>query len=206
VPARIFRRAQQRVAMLVDQALPADARVVIDVGCGPGWLAIGLAKRRPEIRVNAIDLSATMLGIAYRNAQGVGNITFLLENAAKLSAQDQSADMIVSSESMHHWRDPVAVLNELYRVLKPGGRVWIFDGRDDFDASEAQEWIPTAPTLFGINPLMKLQRAMLHVHGFSNEEWNTLVPGWAKQSQFGEGTIERCGIYSRLELKRQARP
>jgi ubiquinone/menaquinone biosynthesis C-methylase UbiE len=203
VPGRIFRSAQDRLATMVDEVLPEDARLVIDVGSGPGSLSIGIARRRPGLRVLGVDLSGTMIRIARKNAGALSNLEFRQENAARLSAEDGSADMIVSSESMHHWRQPVAVLDEFHRVLRSGGRAWIFDGRDDFSERDQQEWFSELPSLLKTRPALVLQRTILRTHGFTPSEWESHVPSLVKQSRFGEGSIEALGIYRRLELVRR---
>jgi SAM-dependent methyltransferase len=203
VPGRIFRSAQERLASMVDEFLPEDARLVIDVGSGPGSLSIGIAKRRPGLRVVGVDLSGTMVRIARRNAGAIPNLEFRQESGADLSAEEGSADLIVSSESMHHWREPVAVLDEFYRVLRPGGRAWIFDGRDDFGEAEQKEWFSGGPSWLKTRPALAVQRTILRTHGFTHEEWESLVPSLVKQSRFGEGQIEVLGIYRHLELVRR---
>jgi SAM-dependent methyltransferase len=203
VPGRIFRSAQDRLATMVDEFLPEDARLVIDVGCGPGSLSIGIARRRPGLRVLGVDLSGTMVRIARKNAGALSNLEFSQENASRLSAENGSADLIVSSEAMHHWRQPVRVLDEFHRVLRPGGRAWIFDGRDDFGEADQQEWFSGSPALLKTKPALALQRAILRTHGFTPSEWESHVPALVAQSRFGEGSIEILGIYRRLELVRR---
>ncbi len=203
VPGRIFRSAQERLAGMVDESLPEDARLLIDVGSGPGSLSIGIARRRPALRVVGVDLSGTMVRIARKNAGELPNLEFLQENAAQLSVEDGSADMIVSSESMHHWREPVAVLDEFHRVLRPGGRVWIVDGRDDFGEAEQKEWFSGGPFWLRLKPVLAIQRTILRTHGFTPSEWESLVPSLVAKSRFGEGRIEVLGIYRHLELVRQ---
>jgi ubiquinone/menaquinone biosynthesis C-methylase UbiE len=187
---------------MVDEFLPEDARMVIDIGSGPGSLSIGIARRRPGLRVLGVDLSGTMVRIARKNAGVLSNLEFRQENASRLSADDGSADMIVSSEAMHHWREPVQVLDEFHRVLRPGGRAWIFDGRDDFSEADQKEWFSGAPSLLKTRPALALQRTILRIHGFTPSEWKSLVPSLVEQSRFGKGNIEVLGIYRRLELVR----
>jgi ubiquinone/menaquinone biosynthesis C-methylase UbiE len=188
---------------MVDEILPDHARLVIDVGSGPGSLAIGIARRRPGLRVVGVDLSGTMVRIARKNAGALSNLEFLQGNAAELFAEDGSADMIVSAESMHHWRQPVAVLDEFHRVLRPGGRAWIVDGRDDFSEADQKEWFSGSPSLLKTRPALAVQRKILRTHGFTPSEWESLVPSLVSQSRFGEGRIDILGIYRHLELVRR---
>ena len=203
VPGRIFRSAQDRLATMVDEFLPEDARMVIDVGSGPGSLSSGIARRRPGLRVLGVDLSGTMVRIARKNAGALSNLEFRQENAAQLSAEDGAADLIVSSEAMHHWRQPVAVLDEFHRVLRSGGRAWIFDGRDDFSEADQKVWFSQAPSLLKTRAALAIQRTILRTHGFTPSEWESHVPALVEQSRFGEGSIEILGIYRRLELVRR---
>ncbi len=203
VPGRLLGPAQRKLGEMVDQVLPADARLAVDVGCGPGRLAIEIARRRPGMKVVAVDLSPTMVRIAGRNGRDLPNLEVRCENAARMSAADGSADMIVSAESMHHWRQPVAVLDEFYRVLRPSGRAWIFDGRDDFAPEELRGW-----TLWGEGvlprPAAAVMRVILRTHGFPQDLWQNHVPALVRQSRFGTGTIEPFAMYRRVELLRPA--
>ncbi len=205
VPGRLFAAAQRRLAEAVDHALPGDARLVVDVGCGPGRLALELARRRPALHVVAVDLSPSMARIAGRRARGVANLEVRCEHAAHLSAADASVDFVVSAESMHHWREPVAVLDELHRVLRPGARAWIFDGRDDFDAADMAGW-----TVWGRfappRPLVAFFHVIFGTHGFTAELWRTRVPEIVRRSRFGRGSIEPVAMYRRLELVRNETP
>jgi ubiquinone/menaquinone biosynthesis C-methylase UbiE len=116
-----------------------------DLGCGPGHLVIKLARLAPGLRVTGVDLSDEMLAKAEAHARQahLGNrISFRKGDAAQIPFPDESLDLVVSTLSLHHWRDPVAVLDEVARVLrrpdpakgKPGGAFLIFDLRRDVSA------------------------------------------------------------------------
>lgn len=205
VAGNLGRPAQRRLAAAVHKALPADARLVVDVGCGPGWLAIELARQRPELHVVAVDLSRMMAHISRFNARGQGNVEVRRENAALMSLGNDAADMIVSAESMHHWRDPGSILDEFHRVLRPGGRAWIFDGRGDFAPDDLRGF-----TVFGDRRppalVRAIMRAILGVHGFSRRDWETHVPNLVQRSRFRAGRIEPLGMYQRVELVKDEKP
>jgi SAM-dependent methyltransferase len=202
VAGNLGRPAQRRLAAAVYQALPPDARLVVDVGCGPGWLAIALASRRPKLHVVAVDLSPMMTRISRFNARGRGNVDVRCENAASMSLDDNAADMIVSVESMHHWREPVRTLDECHRVLRPAGRAWILDGRSDFAPDDLK-----GLTVFGDRTPPALVRAItrwiLAAHGFSRTEWETHVPDLVRRSRFRAGRIRPFGMYRRVELVKE---
>nr|WP_289230774.1 methyltransferase domain-containing protein [Candidatus Korarchaeum cryptofilum] len=80
----------------------------------------------PGSEVIGIDVSEDMIRIARKNAEGK-NVKFLVGDANKMPFEDDSFDLVVSTGSLHHWRNPVNVLNEIYRVLRPGRKALIYD-------------------------------------------------------------------------------
>ncbi len=122
------RLAQDVIAMGVP-----PAGKVLDVGTGPGFVAIQVAQRLPEgVRVVGLDLSAAMLVVAAENAQCAGlngQVSWREGDAKTMPFADGEFDFVVSSGSLHHWEDPLAVLNEIARVLKPDGRCIVRDSK-----------------------------------------------------------------------------
>lgn len=106
----------------------------LDLGSGAGQLAIAMARQAPQLAVIGLDLSDAMAELASSNARqaGVGDrVTFIKGAADQVPYPDGSFDLVVSTLSLHHWSDPVAVFDEIARVLRPGGRFLIFDFRRD---------------------------------------------------------------------------
>jgi ubiquinone/menaquinone biosynthesis C-methylase UbiE len=106
----------------------------VDLGCGPGHLAVTLARQAPHLHVTGVDLSDEMLAQAGDLARrsGVGDrVSFREGDVRQIPFPDGSLDLVVSTLSLHHWQDPVAVLDEIARVLRPGGSFLIFDLRRD---------------------------------------------------------------------------
>jgi ubiquinone/menaquinone biosynthesis C-methylase UbiE len=106
----------------------------VDLGCGPGHLVIKLAQMAPGLHVTGVDLSDEMLTVAESRGRqsGLGNRTsFRKGDAAQIPFPDGSMDLVVSTLSLHHWSEPTAVLDEISRVLRPGGAFLIFDLRRD---------------------------------------------------------------------------
>jgi SAM-dependent methyltransferase len=111
---------------------PPEARV-LEVGCGPGHLAIALTKRHAFV-VTGLDLDPAMIDRARANADrsidaGERRPTFVVGDVASLPFDAGAFDVVVSTFSMHHWDDPSAGLAEIGRVLRPGGRALIWDLR-----------------------------------------------------------------------------
>lgn len=128
----LFRRIADDVATLV----PPDA-TVLDVGCGPGHLALELARRAPGLRVTGLDIDRAMIDRATANAErlpapyAASHPEFVVGDVTALPFPDGSFDAVVTTFSMHHWADAESGLREVRRVLRPGGRaiVWEFGRR-----------------------------------------------------------------------------
>ena len=106
----------------------------IDLGCGPGDLVIELARRAPHLHVTGVDLSEDMLAQSRKNAARAGlseRVAFRAGDAGQIPFENDSLDLVISTLSLHHWEAPPTVLDEIDRVLRPGGAFMIFDLRRD---------------------------------------------------------------------------
>ncbi len=105
---------------------------VLEVAPGPGYLAIELAKLTGG-RVQAVDISRTFVRIATENARQAGVHVDVMEgDAADLPLPDDGFDFIVCRAAFKSFSAPVRALDEMHRVLKPGGLALILDLRKDF--------------------------------------------------------------------------
>ena len=130
VMVRLTRRLYQRV--IGDIAPVLSEGKVLDAGTGPGTLARDIARSLPRLQVYGIDLSEDMIRLAREHAkreQLEERVHFDSGNIAHMPYPDQSLDLVVSTISMHHWYEIEQPLRDLYRVLRPGGRLWIYDFR-----------------------------------------------------------------------------
>lgn len=108
-----------------------------DLGCGPGDLVLEMAHLAPGLHITGIDLAPEMLAQAAARAEesGVGDrVAFRLGDAQQIPFPDRSLDLVISTLSLHHWSAPVAALDEIARVLRPGGAFMILDLRRDLAA------------------------------------------------------------------------
>jgi ubiquinone/menaquinone biosynthesis C-methylase UbiE len=116
---------------------------LLDLGTGPGYLPVEIVKGSPSINVIGVDLSRKLIEMARSNAAKAGltdRLTFKVGNAGRLDFSDSSFDMVISTGMLHSLKEPVNVLQEIYRVLKPDSEAWIFDPAKVASAVDRQKW------------------------------------------------------------------
>jgi len=129
--ARWITRQEQMDAAL---APVADAAVtlaavqpgdrVLDIGCGSGATSIALARLvGPTGQVTGIDVSGSMIELARKRSVGMGNLDWLLADAAAHDFPPGSTDLLFSRFGVMFFGDPVAAFANLRRALRPGGRL-----------------------------------------------------------------------------------
>lgn len=118
-------------ARVAEETAAAHPRgTLLEVGSGPGRLAVRLAEEAPDVEVIGVDISEAMVELAVRRSAEsslADRVRFEVGDVGALPFADREFEGVVSTLSMHHWPDPDRGLAEIHRVLKPGGEVRIYD-------------------------------------------------------------------------------
>ena len=170
---------------------------LLDCGCGPGSITLGLAQRVApgeaigiDIRPDAVDQARSLA-----TERGIANATFEVGSVYQLPYPDASFDAAYASALLQHLTSPVDALREIRRFLKPGGFVGIADGSSPLrlryptnPALEAYDGLRTRQRARDARPTIALQlRALLRDAGFTRTE---ATGGMCTESGPPAGTAE----------------
>jgi ubiquinone/menaquinone biosynthesis C-methylase UbiE len=112
---------EQTIALM--DVKPGDR--ILDLGCGTGWASRRLARIASSGEVVGIDVADEMLRRAEQQSGGIENVRYCWGSAEKIPASDNSFDKVLSVESFYYYADQGKALDELRRVLVPGGSLFI---------------------------------------------------------------------------------
>jgi ubiquinone/menaquinone biosynthesis C-methylase UbiE len=186
----------QALAERLSKQLPAGARV-LEVAPGPGYLAIELAKRG-RYELTGLDISKTFVEIAAQNARKASvKIDFRQGNASAMPFREDAFDLIVCRAAFKNFSRPVAAMNEMYRVLKPGGRALIIDLRKDASMDDINAYINGAQLGWANSLIYKATfRYLLIPRAYSRQQFSDL----SARSKFGAAQIGESGIGFEITL------
>jgi len=197
ISAKLLHKPEYKLAQVIAEKI--ESGTIIDLGSGTGYLSIEIAKIVPNLTVYGIDLSKKMIDISRSHAKGIENVRFELGNAAKLPFDNNSVDFIVSTGSLHHWKYPVKVFDECYRVLKQGGEGWIFDGYPDLPKDKTKQFKGE----FGFLRYKVLSIA-LKLHGFNEDEYQTKITHILDQTRFKDCyQMEPIDMWMKITIKKE---
>lgn len=168
---------------------------VLEVGSGVGYIGIESIRLQPELKWVGLETSKTMLDFAKQNCidEKIGTmIEFVYWDTENVPFGDSSFDFVVSNWSIHHWKKPEYVLNEIYRVLKPGGTVLVFDIRRDATDDDIKNATSHAPDYLSAGLRKSLQE--YYIAG----EVECIL----KKTGFSMFTVKNDGMHLVAELKK----
>ena len=132
-----YRRLAEKVVSLF------EGGKLLEIGPGPAYVSIEIAKRLPKVEIIGLEISDTMIEIAKKNAKEhevSEKITLKKGDASKMPLEDSEFDFVITSGSLHHWKKPIEVINEISRLLKPGCNALISDLRKDAPERNIKEF------------------------------------------------------------------
>jgi SAM-dependent methyltransferase len=193
--------ARETLAALVDLADPRPRERWLEAACGPGIVTRALAPRAGS--VHGVDLTPAMVELARREAAGLENVTFAVGDATALPDADGACDGAITRFSLHHVPVPARLVEELARVVRPGGAVVLADHLLDEDP-EAAAWSAELerlrdPSHWASLPLERL-RALAADAGLEREreEVVPLALDLGEWLERGSGTATRRPLLERL--------
>ena len=174
------RTAKQHASFLLPHLKPDMA--VLDCGCGPGSVTIGLAEAVAPGHAVGTDVEESQLEIGRASAgrNGVANVRFEVASAYELPFLDESFDAIFISAVMGNLREPLRGLSEARRVLKPGGVIAV----KEFDHGGDLLYPVTADLLEGVELYYRLRR-----HNGHDPDSGRKVPNHLNAAGFRDVTI-----------------
>ena len=170
---------------------------MLDIGTSPGWLLLKVHQYSPQLKLTAVDISAAMVSKAKTNMTraGLANLVDIRKGAAgNLPFNANTFDIVVSTGSMHHWNDPVAGLNDVYRVIKPESYALMYDLVSDMPGYLLRE----LSQKFGKTKMMIYWLHSFEEPFYSIEVFKTL----ASSSLFGEAQTRFAGALFCLILRK----
>jgi ubiquinone/menaquinone biosynthesis C-methylase UbiE len=188
------------LARRVSEKLSPGSRL-LEIAPGPGYFAIELAKLG-RYRITAIDISHTFVEIARQNAMKVGvDVDFQQGDAANMPFEAEAFDFLLCRAAFKNFSRPVRALEEMYRVLKPGGHALIIDLRKDASQESVNDAVDRM-RLGKLNTVItKLTfRHMLLKRAYTRIEFEQLLT----QTKFDSVEIREDLIGLELSLQRRA--
>jgi ubiquinone/menaquinone biosynthesis C-methylase UbiE len=186
---------QRHYEMVADDILNlCKEGALLDIGTGPARLLLALHKKAPQIKLIGIDSSSAMVAKAKENVAGIESIEIKQGNADSIPFPDNSFDIVVSTASIHHWKQPTVGLNEAYRVLKKGGFALIYDLVRDTPQSIFDDYK---------NKFGKLKMTLFWLHSFEEPFYTQQsFQALAASTSFGNCQSKFLGLLFCLILKK----
>jgi len=128
-------RDETALRLLVTASEVTPRETVLDVACGPGLLVRAFAGVASQ--VTGIDVTPAMIARAQEMVHGLSNVTLDLGDVSALPYRNGQFDVVVTRFAFHHFLDPSAVLGEMQRVCRAGGRIVVCDLLSSEDPKKA---------------------------------------------------------------------
>jgi len=164
-----------KLARRVAHELPQGS-AVLEVASGPGHFSIELAKLG-SYSITGLDISHTFVEIAQQNAAAAGvRVDFRQGNASNMPFGGDTFDFLLCGAAFKNFGQPVRALQEMWRVLKPGGRGLIIDLRHDASPKTINQYVDRLDLSAVNRVLTKLAfRTMLLKNAYTREQFQVML-------------------------------
>ncbi|NER25322.1 MAG: class I SAM-dependent methyltransferase [Symploca sp. SIO1C2] len=189
---------QAQPLMVAEQIEKLDAKKVLEVGCGKGFNSRFLAQQYPSSQFVGIDLTPHHVAIASRKARNLTNLTFQIGNFNSLNFPSQSFELVFACECLCHSDQLAITLAEIFRLLRPGGKLVIFDG---YRQAKLEKFSPEIQTITKLTEVsMAIQHGFFEVENFTEVAKNLGFSLEVKEDlTFAmQPTLSRLGRLSKL--------
>ena len=189
-PALYYQPAYAQIA----SSIGLEDGKLLDVGCGPGWLCVHVAAGRPDVDAVGIDHSPQMVQAARQNKGPCLNVTIREMGGEDIKFPEATFDVVTAIQTAHHWESPLAVLQEVYRVLIPGGRLFLYEA-DREQKTVPDGWIRRRSGW----PPPSVVVAGWRRFGMNEQEWADMRKV-VHSMDFSNCVFDRHGFYRRMVL------
>jgi len=188
------------IEMLIEMSNIDPNGLVLDVACGPGLVACAFAKIASH--VTGIDITEKMITQAKSNQQekDLFNLSWDVGTVLPLPYESESFSVVVTRYSFHHLLEPQAVLNEMIRVCKPGGKVMVIDVVQSPDKATAYDQLeklrdpshvhaltyPEMASIIDASGLSKVKTAHYKVEGELEQQLRASFPNHGDEDKIRE--------------------
>jgi len=136
-----FRRQDAGLYREIAERLPLlKSERVLDVGTGTGLQLKAIHEMAPHLALYGLDLSEAAVQAAFKALVGL-KVDLRAGSIAATMYEDNFFDIVTCNASMSYWENPEDCFNEIYRILKPGGQVMLFEPHKGIDVEEALDQI-----------------------------------------------------------------
>jgi len=189
----------ERLARELAKDLPANARV-LEIAPGPGYLSVALAKLG-TFKITGLDISQSFVRMASEYAKREGVVArFIHGSASDIPLEDGLFDLVVCRAAFKNFSEPLKAINEMHRVLKPGGRAIIIDLRKDASWEEIEAYVDGLHVSAANSWFMKFTfKHMLLKRAYTEEQITAL----ARESDFNSCEIVKAPVGMDIKLTRR---
>lgn len=181
----VYRQQAERLAETL-----TDGATVLEVAPGPGYFAVELAKHG-NFHITGLDVSATFVILAQQLAQRSGvSVDFRLGDVAAMPFGDDQFDLIICQAAFKNFSQPLTAINEMHRVLRPGGRAIIQDMSSDADGSAIKAEVASMKVGWLAGLTTRVILTGLRRRAYTAPQLEQL----GQRSEFGTATVTAEGI------------